>query len=318
MSPFDIIIEQKPAEIYFNVDDIKAAVADEMEQYKNASFTEESKGIAKSTVASLRAKKKEIDDRRKEIKRIYMKPYDAFDAQVKDILKLIDEPIALIDSQVKAFDEKRRQDRREMIHKIYQEVDPDIREYMPLESIYDHRWENAAASAKSIRTAISAAAQGTKDAVCMIQGSHSDATHKALEIYRETRDLAKAMAHISQYEIQKAEVLEKERQRQHETEEHRAAQEIQQAREDERQRTMQEMMQPEPVSPTPDAAFEQMSLNLPKEPDMEHMPFVQDDTKMVQYTVIATLEELEEIDIMLNTIGVYFTKQEKQEEPWKQ
>ena len=40
--------------------------------------------------------KKSIDDKRKEIKKIYMQPYTVVEAQAKELIALIDEPLALI------------------------------------------------------------------------------------------------------------------------------------------------------------------------------------------------------------------------------
>ena len=42
--------------------------------------------------------KKTIDDKRKEIKKIYMQPYEIVDAQTKELIALINEPLAAIDA----------------------------------------------------------------------------------------------------------------------------------------------------------------------------------------------------------------------------
>ena len=56
---------------------------------------------------------------------------------MKNLTEKIDEPICLIDSQLKDFERKRREERREKIKEIYQEIIGDMEEYCDLGRIYD-------------------------------------------------------------------------------------------------------------------------------------------------------------------------------------
>lgn len=151
MAGFDVVINQQDGMIDFsNFEEIKGQLAQYLDEYRGASFTEESKGFAKAAVADLRKLKKAVNDRKAEVKKLYMRPYEEFEAKTKELLALIDEPIGLIDSQVKEFDHRRIGERREQIRQLYGEKAGDLAEYAPLDRVYSAKWENASISMKKI------------------------------------------------------------------------------------------------------------------------------------------------------------------------
>lgn len=70
----EVQIVRNNGSIDFNFEDIKDALASELELYKNLVFTEDTKADAKKTVAELRKLKKQIGDKRIEVKKLYMQP----------------------------------------------------------------------------------------------------------------------------------------------------------------------------------------------------------------------------------------------------
>jgi len=82
-----------------NYDEIKANVQASMELYKTMVFTEDTLIEAKSTVATLRKLSKCLDDKRKDVKRRYMLPYEEFEDKIKELQQIIAEPIELIAQQ---------------------------------------------------------------------------------------------------------------------------------------------------------------------------------------------------------------------------
>ena len=93
MEEIRVNVEQKNGAIGFNFEEIKERLNSELEVYKNMIFTEDSKTEAKKTIASLRKLKKSVNDKKLEVKKSFMIPYTNFEAQVKELDKLIDEPI---------------------------------------------------------------------------------------------------------------------------------------------------------------------------------------------------------------------------------
>ena len=63
--------------------------------------------------------RKEIDEKRKEVKRNYLAPYNAFEAQVKELLALIDLPLDEIKAVVAEADERERAAKKEEVHRYF-------------------------------------------------------------------------------------------------------------------------------------------------------------------------------------------------------
>lgn len=210
MSEIILNVEQKSGVININFDEIKEQLATSMEEYRGMIFTEDSKTEAKKTVASLRKLKKAVNNRRIEVKKTYMQPYTDFELKVKELDKLIDEPINFINGQVKEFDKKRVAERKREIDIIYEECIGDYREYLPLLRIYDYKWENASTSKKVIREEIEECVRTVTHDIETIKDMQTDAVDKALGKYKATLCLADAITFVNNWEKQKAEIVKRQ------------------------------------------------------------------------------------------------------------
>ena len=218
MENIQAVITQQAATIECNFQEVEQAINARLAEYEGAVFTEDSRVMAKKEVASLRAEKKNLMDNLREAKRTYMAPWDAFEPRAKALISLYDKPIELIDGQVKAFEEKRIAEKRELIRRVYEELAGDVAGIIPLKKIYSPKWENAGTREKAIREEIGNAAANARQAVETICGMHSEAEEEALRIYRDTLNLSDAVAHINSYERQKQEILAREAERRHQEE----------------------------------------------------------------------------------------------------
>lgn len=217
----EVQISRNNGTIDFNFEDLKEALTAELELYKNLVFTEDTKADAKKTVAELRKLKKQIGDKRIEVKKLYMQPYTDFEAKVKELDKLINEPIAFITEQIDAFEQKRIEEKRELINEIYLEAvsgREDIAGYAELNRVYDSKWENASTSKKSIQEAITSYLDSVANDIAAIKSMESEYEAKALMKYKETGVLSDALLTIRQWEKQKEEILKAEEEKQAEAE----------------------------------------------------------------------------------------------------
>lgn len=213
MQEINLVVEQQQGVINTNFDEIRARLSEGLEEYKNMVFAEDTKKEAKETVASLRKLKTAVDGERKRIKKEYMAPYDTFDAQVKELTKLIDEPINLIDGQIKAFEQKRLEEKRELIQGIYEGVmdcHKEASEFVPLDRIYDTKWENATTTKKAITESIIERVQAVEKDLATIRGMESEFEDKGIEIYKVSLDLSDAIATMNRYQKQKEEILRRQ------------------------------------------------------------------------------------------------------------
>lgn len=217
----EVQISRNNGTIDFNFEDLKDALTAELELYKNLVFTEDTKADAKKTVAELRKLKKQISDKRIEVKKLYMQPYTDFEAKVKELDKLINEPITFISEQIDAFEQKRIEEKRELINNIYLELvsgREDIAGYAELNRVYDSKWENASTSKKTIQESITNYLDGVANDIAAIKSMESEYETKALMRYKETGVLSDALLTIRQWEKQKEEILKAEEEKQAEAE----------------------------------------------------------------------------------------------------
>ena len=229
-----VAVTQTAGAINCDFESVKKRLQERLQDYKGAVFTEESKTFAKAELANLRNEKKEFSDRVKEVKTAYMQPYLDFEGKAKELIALYDEPINLIDDQIKAFEEKRKAEKQAKIADLYQMHAGGLEAYIPLQKIYNPKWENATMKEKDLVAEISNLAEATRSAIATIRGMQSEAEEKALEIYKENLSLPEAMTYITNYEKQKQEIIAREQERRKKEEEERIRREERERLEEQR------------------------------------------------------------------------------------
>lgn len=282
MQEINLLVEQKDGSIETNFEEIKAALAAGLEEYKGMVFTAESQPEAKRTVASLRKLKKAMNDRRIEIKKTFMAPYTNFEAQVKELDKLIDEPIDFISGQIEEFERRRVEAKKAMICEIYTGIMTEhgtVMEYLPLDRICDSRWENSTTTQKAITEAITAHVEHVEKDLDTIRAMESEFEDKGLAKYRATLELSDAITAMNQYQKQKEEILR----RQAEEEQRKAA-----------------LVHEEPVVPevVPDVALE--------EEKAVRSATVPEGT--VRYEVVADPFQIAQLEAAMREYGIKFRR----------
>lgn len=312
MNELTLAIKQNPGTIEMNFDALEEQLDKKLDEYRGAVFTEDTKTIAKAEIASLRRLKKDIEDGRKTVKKKWMEPYDAFDKRMKILSTKVDEPINAINEQVQAFEEKRRQEKREEIHRMYEDCVSEYeesREFIVLDKLYDPKWENASVSMKSIKKDMAEKMSAIQTAVSSIKAMRSDKELDALALYKRTLNLNDAIQMIMTYEQNKADALRREEERRQLEEERRIQAEIERARVAEREAIRREEQirkeEQEKAEKVKVAAIE----SLPDISD-DDLPFEQPTTVTAYYRVVATPDELEAVEMAFNSIGVYFERRE--------
>lgn len=308
MTEVRAVITQQEGTVSCNFEEVEAYIKDLLKEYDGAIFTEESKGYAKKELAKLRAEKKELNDNLRDAKKKYMAPWDTFEPNVKELINLFDEPITLIDGQVKAFEEDRIAQKKALIEAIYTELVGDLADIIPLERIYNPKWENATTKEKAIREEVLAQATAARIALDTIRGMRSDAESKALDVYKQTLSLPEAISCINAYEAQKAEILRKEQERQRE-------EELERIRREEREKLEEREVQRRAAE---EALEEQRrQLEAEKQAAVEHAretgaqeviesltPDTEEDTQLYEYRVALSKKGKEAFEMYLDSVGI--------------
>lgn len=100
-----------------NFDEIKSLVREKADHYANLVYTEDDLPQAKKDKAMLNKFIKAIEDRRKEIKKACMQPYESFETQIKELVAICEQPVKAIDEFVKMIDSQNKAEKRAEIEK---------------------------------------------------------------------------------------------------------------------------------------------------------------------------------------------------------
>ena len=190
MDELQLISRQEPGLVSIdNFAEMKEALSAVLARYENVVYSEESLAEAKADKKELTRLRKDIDDRRKEIKRAYLAPYNDFEAQVKELLAMIDAPLDQIKSFVDQMDERDKMAKWGEIAAYFLDKSAPLgsmaRQVLDSPAFLDRKWLNKTTSPKTWKAAVDAkiaAAAWNLEQIRTTGGSHAGAlTAKYLE-----------------------------------------------------------------------------------------------------------------------------------------
>lgn len=199
-----------PEAIEFNFDELKAALTEKVKDYETALYTDDQIKTAKEDRAALNRLKKALNDERIRREKEYMIPFTEFKTRVNEIISIIDKPIAAIDTQIKAYDEERKQQKeitiRETLAKYNLPYDINVN------LIWNERWLNATFSIKDVVKEIEDRVAGILDDVRVLEDLTED-QNVAILRYKKDLDLRAALAEVTKARAMREELerIEKER-----------------------------------------------------------------------------------------------------------
>lgn len=180
---------QLPEKISFNYEELKSGLLEKASKYEAMVYGEDEIKTAKADKAALNKLKKALNDERIRQERAYMQPFDEFKAQVKEIIEIIDKPIAVIDSQIKDYEEQKKEEKLEKIKEFWETTDHP--EWLMCNSIFDQKWLNASVSMKKVKEEICDRLTTIQIELATIE-KLPEFSFEALEVYKQTLDMNKA------------------------------------------------------------------------------------------------------------------------------
>ena len=206
-------LETLPKTIDFNFEELKGQLASSLELYTGLVVTEDSIKSAKEDRAKLNKLREALETKRKEVKKECMAPYTDFESKVKELVALIDKPIAAIDGQLKGSEDKRRSEKREAVLAIYEETVGELRSLLPFERLWQDTWYNTGVSMKKIREAIVSAEEKAASDLEVLATVESEFAEPVKLKYLETLDLNAALAERARLQEQAKRLREFEERR---------------------------------------------------------------------------------------------------------
>lgn len=200
-----------PPQISFNFEEIKSELAGKLQVYQNMVVTESGIKEAKADRANLNKFKSALADSRIAVKAQWNQPLSDFEGKMKELERMVDEPIGAIDRQVKAYDEAKKQDKRQQIELFFEGAVGDLEEVLPLSKIWNDRWLNATYPMKDIEKEIVERIRKTHSDIGIIVAMQLPCCDQMLSTYLETLDMSRAMEEKHKYEqAQKAKAQAKQ------------------------------------------------------------------------------------------------------------
>jgi hypothetical protein len=197
--------------IEFNHEEIKAELAIQLKKYDNLVYSESNIKEAKNDRSTLNKFKDAIETRRKEIKKACLKPYEDFESKIKEIVAMIDKPILAIDTQVKTFEQLKKDEKLDGIKQVYADRVGDLAQLVPFDKIYNPRWLNATYKGTEIEKEIIDLFARIDNDLRVIDELQSEYDLQIKDAYLKNYDLTAALQEKTRLEEQAAKMAEYKR-----------------------------------------------------------------------------------------------------------
>lgn len=182
---------QLPDKISFNFEELKSELEAKVSVYSTMVYTEDQIREAKADKANLNKLKKALNDERIRREREYMIPFNAFKDQVNEIISIIDKPVLLIDKQVKAYEDKQKQEKMEQIKSLWDEMDVPVG--LTLDKVFEDRMLNVSYGMNHVKQKmLDDIKRFNRDIETL--SALPEFGFEATEVYKSTLDINKAIA----------------------------------------------------------------------------------------------------------------------------
>lgn len=197
------VIERQVGKVIINYEELKKALELELTKYSGLVFTEENIAEAKSTRASLNNVAKAINDRRIEEKKDFLRGFEEFENQTKELTEMVKNVSLEIDKQVKEFEEQEKLKKTDKIHKIFDSKNYDR---LTLDRFWNEKWLNKGFRLDKIEEEIDLRIKEVEDGIKNIETLSGDDVEKYKDIagkFLLHLDLSRAIDDYNQEEAHK-------------------------------------------------------------------------------------------------------------------
>lgn len=209
--PLEVIVRQEIGLLDWNFEELNRQLDLQLAKYDGLVFTIDEMKEAKATRANLNKVAKAINDRKIEIKKQFCEPYDRFAEQAKVLTDKIRNVSGKIDDQVKDFESKQKEAKKQRILEWW--ATNGIRQ-IEAGQVFDERWLNATVSDQKWMTEISTKlGRIQQDLSTVAQLTPPEKVDWCLSSYLKTIDLGQTLSAWEDYQrqIQKAEEIKQAR-----------------------------------------------------------------------------------------------------------
>lgn len=211
--------------IDWNFEELKKEVTEKANVYKSLVYTDENIKEAKADRATLNKFSKALNDGKKDVKKMMLEPYSVFEGQVKELIAIVDEANANIDSQVKAYDQKKREEKLIKVEEIYDRTfasAEELKEILTFKRVFKESYLNVTTTLKSITNDMEHMRDSVRHDLEVINAETGEYQFEMKQKYIETLNITEALMVKQTYEENARRKAEYEARRKAELEERQA------------------------------------------------------------------------------------------------
>ena len=180
-----------PQSLDFNFEEVKTWLGENLAAYRNMVVTEDGIAAAKSDKAKIQKISSAISEQRIAVKKRYLEPYNAFEANMKELSGMCDEASKNIDNQLKKFEEQRKAQKRAELLSFYQALNAPA--WLTFERIENQRWMNVTFSMDEAQKEITKKVSAINADIDSISGFDAEFADEMLLEYRKTLNVSGAI-----------------------------------------------------------------------------------------------------------------------------
>lgn len=202
-----VVSKETIGQLTTNIKEVKTRVEQALHMYDISNYSAENIPKCKEDKALLNKAAKTLDDKRKELEKVWNKPFEEFKTICNETCKLIKSAVSAIDGIIKADDERTKNAKREEIEKLAEKCG--IEEIgIKLDLIFDIKWLNKTTSMKSIEKAITDKVGSIKRDLETLK-SFSEDYDVLVTRYKENLNLQEAIIYVNKLKEQREAVAKK-------------------------------------------------------------------------------------------------------------
>lgn len=181
---------QLPEAIEFNFEELKTELMEKTKLYETLVYTDEQIKEAKSDRAKLNGLKKALNDERIRREKEYMAPFNDFKAKINEIIGIIDKPINAIDTQVKEYENLKKEEKKETLvntwnAKVHQD-------WLTFEKVFNPKWLNATFTLTQAEAEMDGVIEKVNNEIKTLEALDAF-SFEAIEAYKGTLDVSYAI-----------------------------------------------------------------------------------------------------------------------------
>ena len=163
---FEIIVQQQQGSIEVNFSELESSLLEMLAPYKNRVITADMMGEAKEARATLNKVLKSIEDKRKDIKKQFLEPYNNAEASFKKLEVMVKEQSVYFDNIVKEVEQYEKNEKAIKIREFFNQTGFVLVEFS---RISDEKWLNKGTTEKAWKEQLSSRIEKIKCDLAMVE-----------------------------------------------------------------------------------------------------------------------------------------------------